>query len=347
MGNAVEMDQAPVPAPVLAYDVFNGDADGLCALHQLRLAQPREALCITGVKRDIALLRHVPCESAIDVTVLDVSLDANLDALQRLLEAGACVAYYDHHSARCAFDHPRLQFAWDESPQVCTSVIVDRMLGGRYRPWAIAAAFGDNLDTTGRRLALAHGMAQHEIAVLATLGRLLNYNAYGESLDDLHMRPDALYRELHLFDDPLEFVAASGCFAQLEHGYWQDLAQVDAIAPYRTSDDGAVYVLPDAPWARRICGTFANLLAAQSRDKSFAVLNERRDGSFCISVRSAQPGARPAHALCERFDGGGGRRAAAGVNALPGAAIDTFIEAFFSYFTTMGVADAMSAVACK
>ena len=40
MGNAVEMDQAPVPAPVLAYDVFNGDADGLCALHQLRLAQP-------------------------------------------------------------------------------------------------------------------------------------------------------------------------------------------------------------------------------------------------------------------------------------------------------------------
>lgn len=347
MKSTVEMDR--MACPVRAYDVFNGDADGLCALHQLRLAEPRTALCITGVKRDIALLRHVPCTPDIDVTVLDVSLDTNFDALQCLLEAGARVDYYDHHGARRAFAHPRLRFEWDESPQVCTSVIVDRMLGGRYRPWAIAAAFGDNLDATGRRLALAHGMAEHEIAVLATLGRLLNYNAYGESLGDLHMRPDALYRELHPFADPLEFVAASSCFVQLEHGYWQDLAQADAIAPYRASEDCAVYILPDAPWARRICGTLANLLAAQSRDKSFAVLNERRDGSYCVSVRSADPGARPAHVLCERFHsvgvGGGGRRAAAGVNALPGAAIDMFVDAFFSYFTTMSMADATRAVA--
>jgi len=33
------------------YDVFNGDADGICALHQLRLAEPREATLVTGVKR--------------------------------------------------------------------------------------------------------------------------------------------------------------------------------------------------------------------------------------------------------------------------------------------------------
>ena len=30
-------------------DVFNGDADGICALLQLRLQQPRESLRITGV----------------------------------------------------------------------------------------------------------------------------------------------------------------------------------------------------------------------------------------------------------------------------------------------------------
>ncbi len=40
-------------------DVFNGDADGICALLQLRLQQPRESLRITGVKRDIALLERV------------------------------------------------------------------------------------------------------------------------------------------------------------------------------------------------------------------------------------------------------------------------------------------------
>ncbi len=39
------------------YDVVNGDADGICALHQLRLADPRAARLISGVKRDIALLK--------------------------------------------------------------------------------------------------------------------------------------------------------------------------------------------------------------------------------------------------------------------------------------------------
>ena len=40
------------------YDVFNGDADGICALQQLRLQFPREAERISGLKRDIDLLRR-------------------------------------------------------------------------------------------------------------------------------------------------------------------------------------------------------------------------------------------------------------------------------------------------
>ncbi|HJV50176.1 MAG TPA: acetyltransferase, partial [Noviherbaspirillum sp.] len=35
------------------FDVFNGDADGMCALRQLRLSEPREAIRITGLKREI------------------------------------------------------------------------------------------------------------------------------------------------------------------------------------------------------------------------------------------------------------------------------------------------------
>jgi hypothetical protein len=42
------------------YDVFNGDADGICALIQLRLAEPKESILITGVKRDIKLAKQVP-----------------------------------------------------------------------------------------------------------------------------------------------------------------------------------------------------------------------------------------------------------------------------------------------
>ena len=41
------------------FDVFNGDADGLCALHQLRLAAPVDSVLVTGAKRDIALLQRV------------------------------------------------------------------------------------------------------------------------------------------------------------------------------------------------------------------------------------------------------------------------------------------------
>lgn len=52
-------------------DVFNGDADGICALHQLRLAEPRAATLVTGPKRDIALLRRAAQTVCTSVTVLD------------------------------------------------------------------------------------------------------------------------------------------------------------------------------------------------------------------------------------------------------------------------------------
>lgn len=41
-------------------DVFNGEADCICALLQLRLASPRDPELVTGVKRDIALLKQMP-----------------------------------------------------------------------------------------------------------------------------------------------------------------------------------------------------------------------------------------------------------------------------------------------
>ena len=79
------------------FDVSNGDADGICALHQLRLAQPLESILITGVKRDIALLERVTAQAGDSVTVLDVSLNRNREALLRLLQQGVRVEYFDHH----------------------------------------------------------------------------------------------------------------------------------------------------------------------------------------------------------------------------------------------------------
>lgn len=74
------------------FDVFNGDADGICALTQWRLAHPvDQAERVTGVKRDIALLSRVQAQSGDEVTVLDISLDRNREALERVLEAGGRV----------------------------------------------------------------------------------------------------------------------------------------------------------------------------------------------------------------------------------------------------------------
>ena len=93
---------------------------------------------------------------AIPVTVLDVSLDQNRDALQALLQAGAEVAYFDHHHAGELPVHARFSACIDTGAQVCTSILEDRHLKGAHRGWAVAGAFGDNLADAARALGARH-----------------------------------------------------------------------------------------------------------------------------------------------------------------------------------------------
>lgn len=321
-----------------AFDVFNGDADGICALHQWRLAYPADdARLITGVKRDIALLEPIADAQAAQLTVFDISIDANAAPLGRLLDAGARVTWFDHHSARLAPAHPHLQLVWDDAPDVCTSLLVDRQLGGRYREWAVAAAFGDNLAGPARALAQAMGWSESHIASLEELGTLLNYNAYGERVEDLHIAPEALYRALHPYTDPRAFAASSPLYRQLAEGYRDDSARMHALDAQWRWAQGEIYVLPNAPWARRVSGMFANRLASCQDGRSFAVLSENADGSFVVSVRSGQPLERAANDLCAGF-AGGGRRLAAGINRLPAADVEQFAQRFCAYFATDGAA---------
>ncbi|MBA5689236.1 DHH family phosphoesterase [Rugamonas apoptosis] len=324
--------------PAARYDVFNGDADGICALHQLRLVRPADdAVLVTGVKRDIALLRQVPA-GARHVVVLDISLDANTPELRRVLDGGATVDYYDHHAADDAFPHPGLRLHWDPTPDVCTSILVDRRLGGRYRRWAVVGAFGDNLMGVASTLARGAGVRERDAAALAQLGQVINYNAYGDCVADLHVAPAALYRALAPYADPLQFIADSEEYRLLCAGYHDDCARLQALRPHWERNGGAVYLLPDAPWARRISGVLANRLAVQHPGASFAILGERADGSYMVSVRSGMPGAYSACDLCRRFETGGGRMAAAGINRLPGARLDHFIDEFRQHFELEGMA---------
>src|SRR5689334_3108358 len=104
-----------------SYDIFNGDADGLCALHQLRLDAPLDAELVTGVKRDIRLLERVEAREGDALTVLDVSMKTNAAGLARALEHGARVRWFDHHACGEIPRHAALEAHIDTAPDVCTS----------------------------------------------------------------------------------------------------------------------------------------------------------------------------------------------------------------------------------
>ena len=311
------------------YDVFNGDADGICALHQLRLEEPHESALVTGLKRDIALLRSVPATRGDVVTVLDLSLDRNRDALLELLARGAFVRWFDHHYAGDVPRHPNLEAVIDPSGATCTSSLVDRHLLGRRRAWAVTGAFGDNLEAEALRLAAALDLDAERIAALAELGAALNYNAYGESEVDVLVAPAELYRTVRPYADPFELMRREPLVARLMEERHSDLARARAVEPLRETAYAAAWLLPGEPWARRVSGAFANALALETPRRALAVLTAR-DGGYQVSVRTP-PGARPsAVEFCRGFPTGGGRAAAAGIDRLEGARLEPFLAAFES-----------------
>lgn len=313
-------------------DVFNGDADGLCALHQIRLAYPAASILVTGVKRDIRLLERVSAAAGDQVTVLDVSLDENRSALLRLLEAGARVRFFDHHFAGEIPRHPGLEAHIDPAPDVCTSLLVDRWLNGAHRAWAVTAAFGDNLDAAARRAAEPLGLSSGDLECLRELGELLNYNGYGDSLPDLHFHPAELYQALKPHADPLAFFHTAPQVDVLRRGYAEDLAQAQAREPLLEGPAGRVFRLPDAPWARRVQGVFANRLANDAPERATALIVDNPDGTLRVSVRAPLARRAGADALCRPFPTGGGRAAAAGINRLPPEQLTRFLEAFQAAF---------------
>lgn len=313
-------------------DVFNGDADGVCALHQLRLAEPVASELVTGVKRDIKLLERVQAGAGDRVTVLDISLDSNRAGLLRLLEAGVQVEYFDHHHAGEIPHSDNLRTHIDLSAGACTSILVDRHLNGQFRLWAIAAAFGDNLEKSAQALAATHGLTAGRSDTLAHLGECLNYNGYGDTLADLHFHPAQLYAEVKPYVDPFAFVAESAAYVKLDAGLRNDTEQAEALPPYRQDACCAAYVMPDAPWARRVSGVFANRLASDAPDRAHAVFTPNQYGDYTVSVRSPVANPQGADVLCLKFATGGGRKAAAGVNRLPVAELENFLAQFREQF---------------
>jgi hypothetical protein len=315
---------------------FNGDADGLCALLQLRLAGPPEGKgaieLVTGVKRDIALLERVKASPGDECIALDVSLDVNRAGLVALLEAGASVRYFDHHFAGDVPQHPKLELHIDPSPTVCTSIIVDRYLEGRFRPWAAVGAFGDSLVEEGRALAKASALGDAATARLKDLGVAINYNDYGETIADLHVSPVDLAQEMLAYTDPLDFAEKSPTYHRLADGYREDMDLAHRLEPTRKAKGAILFMLPDAPWARRASGTLANDLSKAHAGNAVAIVSSKTGGGYLVSLRVPKESPVSAEAFCRRYPTGGGRRTAAGINHLPNTELDSFAAAFEEQF---------------
>jgi hypothetical protein len=316
------------------YDVFNGDADGICALIQLRLAQPLESTLITGIKRDIQLLDKVGVNPGDSLTVLDISFEKNSRRVAEILNAGATIFYVDHHLAGEIPNHPGLQAIIDTDSAACTSLLVNQHLQGKYPLWAVTAAFGDNLNTSAEKLASTLDLQSSELERLKNLGIYINYNGYGSSIADLHFAPDALYQEMVHYASPFDFISDNhDAFEKLEDGYQQDMASAENIKPEHQNNAVAVFILPDVAWARRVSGVYGNHLANLNPTKAHAVLSYNKDGGFLISVRAPLKNKVGADEFCSGFATGGGRKSAAGINHLPKGQLGEFVDKFDAFYT--------------
>jgi hypothetical protein len=320
------------------YDVFNGDADGICSLIQLRLAQPREANLVTGVKRDIKLLNSLKAEAGDHITVLDVSMDKNQTGLHAVLHAGANVFYADHHQSGEIPDHPALEAHINTAANTCTGLIIDYYLKGQYREWAIVAAYGDNINHVADEYATHAELTDDQRSQLRALGVAMNYNGYGASEEDLFYHPAELYKLAAPYQSPFDFIKErADVYKTLTEGYATDLEKGLNITPVRSSDNAAMIMLPNEQWARRISGVLGNELASRYLDRAHAILTEReeqidgpdskKEKTYLVSIRAAKNNLVGADTIAVKF-GGGGRKGAAGIDRLLETEIDTLWAEF-------------------
>lgn len=313
-------------------DVFNGDADGICALHQLRLTKPLVSTLVTGVKRDISLLKKVKADRDDTVTVLDISLDKNRRELLQLLEKGINVLYFDHHFAGDIPQNERLESHIDTDANMCTSLLVNKYLNNKYLAWAVTAAYGDNLFVAAENAAKPLNLTKEELEQLKLLGTCINYNGYGSSLEDLLFTPEDLYEKIKPYSDPFDFIKNEPAYKTLVNGYREDIFNAEAIEPVYKSESHAVFILENKKWAKRVSGVFANQLAQENPDRAHAMLTKNNEDGFVVSVRAPLNNKTGADELCRQFKTGGGRKAAAGINHLASEDYERFAQAFKASF---------------
>jgi len=172
------------------------------------------------------------------------------------------------------------------------------------------------------------GLSDSETGCLREIGELINYNSYGTQVKDLYFPPEDLYRAIREYRSPFDFFEKSKTLKTLKVGFNSDMNLALSQPEYKRCGKNRIFRFPDNPWARRDSGVFANLKARENPEGAHALITENRDESLRISVRAPLSNKHDADTLCRAFPTGGGRAAAAGINALPPDLLDNFLTKF-------------------
>jgi hypothetical protein len=116
---------------------------------------------------------------------------------------------------------------------------------------------------------------------------------------------------------------------KLRSGYEADMARGLAVPVLAENASSVVVKLPNEPRARRVSGVLGN----RNPDKACGIVTESADGSYLVSIRAPLNNRTGADEVARQFaTGGGGRKAAAGINELPAEQLEEFLSMMASFW---------------
>lgn len=270
-----------------AFDVCAGNADALCAVLQWRLHEPKVTHMVSGplcVTDSLGSFHALPDD---DLLVCNVPLEVRQASGLHAQARKARVQYLDCRGRTTGHVQSQLQGPSSSAAMVCTSLLVNHLLGGKYGGWALVGAYGSTVTMGADTQAMRLGCSDSEREYLRRLGESISYNAEVLHPRHIYLEPANLYARLARYEDPLDFLQAEALADDLDGVRQSDLQKALAWRPYWKDAHASVYVLPDVDWASRVARQLKLRLASLDPDRAIAVLSPAEAGGFRVAV---QPG---------------------------------------------------------